>query len=184
MSLETRPMSLNDLTPGTWTVDPAHSEVGFTARHMMVSKVRGTFSDFSAEVVIGETLEQSTVTAEVRMDSVDTRSEDRDGHLRSSDFFDIEHYPTMTFRSTAVTNDSLTGELTIKGVTREVTFDLEFGGISSDPWGGVRAGVEATTTVNRKDFGLSWNVAVEGGGVLVGEKVQISLDVQLVQPTS
>ncbi|WP_153398023.1 YceI family protein [Ornithinicoccus halotolerans] len=175
-------VSPSQLIPGTWTVDAAHSEVGFTARHMMVTKVRGTFADFSAEVVVGETLADSSVSATVQMASVDTRNTDRDGHLVSPDFFDVETYPTMTFRSAQVTETSMTGDLTIKGVTRPVTFDLEFNGTSDDPWGGVRAGFEATTTINRKDWGLSWNVAVESGGVLVSEKVQIHLDIQLVQP--
>lgn len=175
-------LSPNQLVPGTWTVDAAHSEIGFTARHMMVTKVRGTFSEFSAEVVVGETMADSSVSATVQMGSVDTRSADRDGHLVSPDFFDVENYPTMTFRSTQVTESTMTGDLTIKDVTRPVTFDLEFNGASDDPWGGVRAGFEASTTINRKDWGLSWNVAVESGGVLVGEKVQIHLDIQLVQP--
>lgn len=177
-------MNLKDLTPGTWTVDSAHSEIGFTARHLMVSKVRGTFGEFSAEVNVADSFEGSTVTAEVKMDSIDTRSEDRDAHLRSADFFQTDEFPTMTFTSTAVTKDSLTGDLTVRGVTKEVTFDLEFVGISDDPWGGVRAGFEASTTINRKDFGLTWNVAIESGGVLVSDKIQIQLDIQLVKPAA
>lgn len=175
-------MSIKDLTPGVWTVDASHSEVGFTARHLMVSKVRGTFSEFAATVEVGETFESSSVTADVKLASVDTRSEDRDNHLRSTDFFDVENYPSMTFTSTEVTESTLTGDLTIKGVTQRVTFDLDFGGVSDDPWGGTRAGVEATTEVNRKDFGLTWNVAIEGGGVLVSDKVKIHLDIQLIKP--
>lgn len=173
----------NTLAPGTYAVDPSHTEIGFTARHMMVTKVRGTFSDFTADVVVGDSLASTTVQAEVQMNSVDTRSEDRDNHLRTSDFFGIEEHPSMTFRSTEITESSLTGDLTIKGQTRPVTFDLEFNGVSPDPWGGTRAGFEATTEINRKDWDLTWNVAVEGGGVLVGEKVKIHLDVQLVVPT-
>ncbi len=173
----------NSLAPGTYTVDPSHTEIGFSARHMMVAKVRGTFEEFSAEVVVGETLADSTVTAEVQLNSVDTRNEDRDNHLRTSDFFDVENHPTMTFRSTEITETSMTGDLTIKGNTRPVTFDLEFNGVSPDPWGGTRAGFEATTEVNRKDWDLTWNVAVEGGGVLVSEKVKLQLDVELVVPT-
>lgn len=173
----------NSLAPGTYTVDPTHTEIGFTARHMMVAKVRGTFSDFSAEVVVGETLAETSVSAEVQMNSVDTRNEDRDNHLRTSDFFDVENFPTMTFRSTEITDSAMTGDLTIKGNTRPVTFDLEFNGVSPDPWGGTRAGFEATAEVNRKDWDLTWNVAVEGGGVLVSEKIKLQLDVELVVPT-
>lgn len=173
----------NTLAPGTYAVDASHTEIGFTARHMMVTKVRGTFSDFTADVVVGQSLADTSVTAEVKMDSVNTRSEDRDNHLRTSDFFDIETHPTMSFRSTEITESTMAGDLTIKGQTRPVTFDLDFNGVSPDPWGGTRAGFEASTEINRKDWDLTWNVAVEGGGVLVSEKVKIHLDVQLVVPT-
>ena len=169
------------LKPGTWNVDAAHSEVGFTARHLMVSKVRGQFKDFAAVVTVAQPFNLSSVEATVQLASVDTNSADRDTHLKSADFFDVENNPTLTFKSTKVTDSTLEGLLTIKGITKPVTFDLEFGGVSADPWGGTRAGFEATTEINRKDFGLSWNVAVEGGGVLVGEKVKIALDIQLVQ---
>ncbi|HYO19582.1 MAG TPA: YceI family protein [Dermatophilaceae bacterium] len=173
--------TLSDLKPGVWTVDAAHSEVGFTARHLMVSKVRGQFKDFAAVVSVGPSFVESSVEATVQMASVDTSSADRDTHVKSADFFDVENNPTMTFKSTKVTEKSLEGLLTIKGVSNPVSFDLDFGGVSADPWGGTRAGFEATTEINRKDFGLSWNVAIEGGGMLVGEKVKITLDVQLVQ---
>jgi len=173
--------SLSNLTPGTWNVDATHSEVGFTARHLMVSKVRGQFKDFTAVVTVGQPFEQSTVEATVQLASIDTNAADRDTHLRSADFFDIENHPAMTFKSTQVTDSSLEGDLTIKGITKPVTFDLEFGGISADPWGGTRAGFEATAEINRKDFDLTWNVAIEGGGLLVGETVKIALDVELVQ---
>ena len=173
--------NLSDLKPGTWTVDASHSEVGFVARHLMVSKVRGQFKDFAAAVTVAQPFELSSVEATVQMASIDTSSADRDTHVKSPDFFDVENNPVMTFRSTKVTDDSLEGLLTIKGTTKPVSFDLEFGGVSADPWGGTRAGFEATTEISRKDFGLTWNVAIEGGGVLVGEKVKITLDVQLVQ---
>ena len=146
-----------------------------------MSKVRGQFKDFDAVVNVAQPFEDSTVEATVQLASVDTNAADRDTHLKGADFFDVENNPAMTFKSTKVTNHSLEGDLTIKGVTKPVTFDLDFGGISADPWGGTRAGFEATTEINRKDFGLSWNVAIEGGGVLVGEKVKIALDVELVQ---
>jgi polyisoprenoid-binding protein YceI len=173
--------ALSDLKPGIWNVDASHSEIGFTGRHLMVSKVRGQFKDFAAVVAIGQPFEQSTVAATVQIASIDTNDGDRDTHLRSADFFDVENNPTMTFTSTKVTDDSLEGDLTIKGITKPVTFDLDFGGVSADPWGGTRAGFEATTEINRKDFDLTWNVALETGGVLVGEKIKIALDVELVQ---
>lgn len=173
--------NLSDLKPGIWNVDASHSEVGFTARHLMVSKVRGQFKDFAAVVTVAQPFELSTVEATVRMASIDTSSADRDAHVKSPDFFDVENNPTMTFTSTRVTDQSLEGLLTIKGVSKQVRFDLDFGGVSADPWGGTRAGFEAITEINRKDFDLSWNVAIEGGGMLVGEKVKIVLDVQLVQ---
>jgi polyisoprenoid-binding protein YceI len=173
--------TLSDLKPGTWNVDPSHSEVGFTARHLMVSKVRGQFKDFTAVVTVAQPFEESNVEATVQMASVDTNSADRDVHVKSADFFDVENNPTMTFTSTKVADNTLDGLLTIKGITKPVSFDLDFGGVSADPWGGTRAGFEATTEINRKDFDLSWNVAIEGGGVLVGEKVKIALDIELVQ---
>ena len=173
--------SFSDLTPGTWTVDPSHSEVGFVARHLMVTKVRGQFKEFDATVTVGQPLEESSVTATVQLASIETGATDRDVHLRSADFFDVENNPVMTFTSTSVSSDKLQGDLTIKGVTHPVVFDLDFAGVSADPWGGTRAGFEATTEINRKDFGLTWNVAIEGGGVLVGEKIKIVLDIQLVK---
>jgi polyisoprenoid-binding protein YceI len=173
--------NLSDLKPGIWNVDASHSEVGFVSRHLMVSKVRGQFNDFAAVVTVAQPFNLSTVEATVQMASVDTNSTDRDTHVKSADFFDVENNPAMTFKSTKVSDNTLEGVLTIKGVSKPVSFDLEFGGVSADPWGGTRTGFEATTEINRKDFGLSWNVAIEGGGVLVGEKVKITLDVQLVQ---
>lgn len=176
--------TLQDLTPGTWTVDPSHTEIGFVARHMMVSKVHGRFEDFTADVVIASPLEDSTVNATVQLASVNTRSADRDGHLKSGDFFDVEIHPEMTFRSTKVTAERLEGDLTIKAVTHPVVFDVDFNGVRTSPLGvGSVAGFEARTQINRKDFGLVWNVAIEGGGVLVSDKITIALDVELVQQT-
>ena len=167
---------------GTWTIDTSHSTVGFVARHMMVAKVRGRFKDFSAEIVIAENPADSRVDATVQMASVDTNDEARDNHLRTNDFFDIENHPTMTFTSTSLegagTDFELHGDLTIKGVTRPVTFDLEVGGVAKDPWGNTKAGFTASTTVNRKDFGLTYNAALETGGVLIGDKVTIELDIE------
>lgn len=152
---------------------------------MMVSKVRGTFNEFSADIAIAENPLESTLTATVQMDSIDTGNADRDGHLRANDFFDVATYPTMTLRSTGFSGSgeefTMTADLTIRGITQSVTFDLEFAGVGTDPWGGTRAGFSASTTINRKDFGVEWNAPLETGGVLVGDKVQIELDVQLVK---
>jgi len=173
--------SFTDLAPGAWTVDPAHSEIGFVARHLMVTKVRGRFSEFEATVTVGDSFETSSATATIQLASVDTRTADRDNHLRSSEFFDVAVTPTMTFSSTKVSADSIAGDLTIKGVTQPIVLDLEFNGVTTDPWGGTRAGFEAHTEINRKDFGLTWNVALESGGVVVGDKIKIELDIELVK---
>jgi polyisoprenoid-binding protein YceI len=173
--------SINDLPAGTWNIDASHSELGFTARHLMVTKVRGKFNEFEGAAKVADDVTASQVSAVVQLASIDTGSADRDAHLKSGDFFDVENNPTMSFTSTAVTEDTLKGDLTIKGVTKPVEFDLEFNGLATDPWGNQKAGFEATTEINRKDFGLEWNVALEGGGVLVSEKIKINLDVQLVK---
>ena len=173
--------TITSLPTGTWTIDPAHTEVGFVARHLMVSKVRGTFSAVEGTVVAADPVSDSTVDVTVQMASVETRSADRDGHLKSADFFDVENFPTMTFKSTSFDGENLTGDLTIKDVTKPVTFEVEFGGVGNDPWGNTKAGFEAEAEVNRKDWGLNWNAAVEGGGVLVSEKIKIVLDVQLLK---
>jgi polyisoprenoid-binding protein YceI len=173
--------SIKDLPAGSWTVDPSHTEIGFVARHLMVTKVRGQFKDVEGTAKVGDDIRDSLVTAVVRLDSVDTGSADRDAHLKSADFFDVENNPTMSFTSTEVTEDSLKGDLTIKGITKPVAFDLDFNGVATDPWGNVKAGFEAETEINRKDWGLEWNVALEGGGVLVSEKIKIKLDVQLTK---
>ena len=174
-------MSLSELSPGTWTVDPAHSDVAFVARHLMVTKVRGRFTDVSGTVRVAEEFSDSTVTAAASVASVATGNDDRDAHLRSDDFFAADEFPEITFASTAVTPSSLTGDLTIKGVTKPVTFDLEFSGVAADPWGNTKAAFEARTIVNRKDWGLTWNAALEGGGVLVSDQVTLTLDIQLLK---
>ena len=173
--------SFPGLTPGTWTVDSSHSEVGFVARHLMVAKVRGRFTNVSGTVTVADPIEQSTVEVTAQMDSIDTRTADRDAHLKSADFFDIEKYPTMTFKSTSFDGKKLTGDLTIKDVTKPVTFDVEFSGVQADPWGNTKAGFEAEASVDRTDWGLTWNAALEGGGVLVGEKVKLVIDVELLK---
>ncbi len=178
---------LSALTPGTWTVDPSHSTVGFVARHLMITKVRGRFTDFSGSLEITPDPLQSRVEATVNLASVDTGDAGRDAHLRNADFFDLDGggSPTMTFTSTGIKEEhgeyKLFGDLTVNGVTRQVEFDLEFDGVSPDPWGGTRAAFTAETEINRKDFGLEWNVALETGGVLVSDKVKVQLDVQAVK---
>ena len=178
--------TLEGLKPGVWTVDTSHSEVGFTARHLMVSKVRGRFTDYSATVTVAPNVLDSTVEAVVQLESVETRDEKRDAHLKSADFFHVEEHPTMSFTSTGIREHGsdfyLDGDLTIRGTTRPVTFDLEFNGVATTPWGGRSAGFSAETEINRKDWGLEWNVALESGGVLVSEKVKIALEIEALAP--
>ncbi|MGH9065635.1 MAG: YceI family protein [Acidimicrobiales bacterium] len=174
------------LPVGTWKLDPVHTSVEFTARHMMVSKVKGRFKTFSGTITVAEDPLASSVTASIDPASVDTHEEKRDAHLRSPDFFDVEKFPTIEFESTSVRPGSgghvLTGDLTIHGVTRTVELDLEHNGTGPDPYGGTRTGFTATTEINRKDFGLVWNAAIEGtGGVVVGDKVGITLEVEAVK---
>ncbi|MGI6878648.1 YceI family protein [Microbacterium sp. gxy059] len=168
--------------PGTYVLDAAHSEVGFEVRHMMISKVRGQFAVKEATIVLPENPLEATVTATADVASIDTGDEGRDAHLRSADFFDAENHPTISFRSTGVREASggfvVDGDLEIKGVTRPVTFDLELGGFGVDPWGNYKAGATGTTTIDREQFGLTWNAALETGGVLVGKDVKITLDLQ------
>lgn len=176
---------LDLLTPGTWNVDPSHSSLTFVARHLMVTKVRGRFAAFSGTAVINDEKLLSSVTATAEVASIDTNDKGRDEHLRSADFFDVASHPTIGFKSTKITRNgddfTLIADLTIKGVTKSVSFDLEFEGVGQDPWGNTKAGFSAEAEVNRKDWGLEWNVALEAGGVLVGEKVKLELDIQLVK---
>jgi len=187
MSTATAPHSsqLADLTPGIWTVDPTHSTVGFTARHLMITKVHGHFTDFDGVVTIAQDPLESSVTANVRLASVDTGNADRDGHLRTADFFDVENHPEMTLRSTGIVErgntDILTADLTIAGQTHPVEFALEFDGVTTDPFGSTKAGFAATADINRSDWGLSFNMALDTGGVLVSDKITIGLDIQLVR---
>jgi polyisoprenoid-binding protein YceI len=171
-------------TVGTWAIDPVHSEVGFTVRHMMVSKVRGRFTSFSGEIVTGADPLDSSVTAEIALDSIVTGQEQRDAHIRSADFFDVENHPTMTYRSTGVRQHGdgyvVDGQLTLKGVTRDVPLTLELNGYGPDAYGGTRAGFTATAEISRSDFGVNWNAAIEGGGVVVSDKVTIQLEIEAV----
>ncbi|KTR94937.1 polyisoprenoid-binding protein [Microbacterium testaceum] len=179
---DTTTLEIPGYKAGTWVLDPSHSEVTFTVRHMMISKVRGTFGMKSATLVAPENPLEATVEASVDVTSVDTKDEGRDQHLRSAEFFDIETYPTMDFRSTGVRVEDgdflVDGELTIRGVSKPATFSIDFGGFGTDPWGNYKAGATAKTVINREDFGLTWNAALETGGVLVGKDVTIELDLQ------
>ena len=168
-----------EVVAGTWTIDPSHSEVGFTVRHLM-SKVRGQFTSFEGSLTSGDSLESTRATATIDLNSIDTRDGQRDGHLRSADFFDVENSGQMTFTTTSFDGTSATGDLTIKGVTRPVELDVEFLGAGEDPWGGQRVGFEATTEISRKDFGIDFNVPLDGGKVLIGDKVSIHLAVEAV----
>jgi polyisoprenoid-binding protein YceI len=167
---------------GTWAIDPVHSEVSFVVRHMMVSKVRGRFDTFSGTITTGDDPLQSAVSATVDLSSVNTGSPDRDNHIRSADFFEVETHPTMTYQSTGVRRDGddfvLDGDLTLRGVTKPVALKLEVNGFGPDAYGGTRAGFSATGEINRSDFGVSYNGPIPGGGVAVSEKVTIHLEIE------
>jgi polyisoprenoid-binding protein YceI len=169
----------------TWTIDPIHSEVGFSVRHMMVSKVRGRFTKFSGQLVTAEEPQKSSVTAEIDLGSIDTGQEQRDNHIRSADFFEVETYPTMTYKSTGIRVEDgeyiLDGELTLKGVTRSVPLHLELNGFGPDPYGGTRAGFTATGELNRRDFNISFNAPLQNGGVVVADKIQLQLEIEAVK---
>src|SRR3954462_6431626 len=173
---------------GTWDIDAAHSTVGFSVRHMMVSKVRGYFREFSGELVTAEDPTQSSVTARINMDSIDTRQEQRDAHIRSADFFDVGNHTEMTFRSTSVKTDgadwTVEGDLTIKGITKPVTLALELNGFGPDANGGTRAGFSAKTEVSRKAYGVDIDMTMDGGGVVVGDKIAVELEIEAVLRTA
>ena len=177
-------MSTPQIPAGTWTIDPSHSEVGFSVRHLMVSKVKGNFETFEGTITIAEDPLQSSVTAEVDLSSINTRDEQRDGHLRSADFFEVETHPKLTFTSTSVEPKGddyvVTGDLSIKGTTKPVVLDLEFNGVHPDPWGGTRAGFSAETEISRKEFGVDFEIPMDGGGVVVGDKIKVLLEVEAV----
>lgn len=170
-----------------WQVDKSHSHINFTARHMMISKVRGEFTDYDIDVNFDENnLTATTVDVAIKTDSVSTRDAQRDTHLKSPDFFNAEQFPVMTFKSKRVVQDSpnrgkLIGDLTIRNVTHEVTLDVEYSGIAKTPWGGSSAGFAARTTINRKDWQLNWNVALETGGWLVSDQINIEIELELAQ---
>jgi polyisoprenoid-binding protein YceI len=186
MTTETTTIETDRLA-GTYRLDPTHTRLGFVARHAMVTKVRGAFTDFEGEITVDPTdpgAASASVTIQAK--SVDTRNADRDAHLRSNDFFAMDEYPTVAFQSTGVERVGddefrVTGDLTVKDVTKQISFDVEYTGAVVDPWGNVRIGFEGSTTVNRKDWGLTWNAPLEAGGVLVSEKVTIEFDVSAVK---
>lgn len=171
----------------SWQIDPSHSHITFTVRHMMISKVRGRFEAFSGSVNFDEANPaNTTVNIEVDLTSVNTRDEKRDGHLKSPDFFDVEKYPTMTFLSNRVEqidahNGRLYGNLTIKGISKEIVLEVTYAGTAKSPWGIVSAGFSARGAVNRKEWGLNWNQALETGGVLVGDEINIEIELELVE---
>lgn len=173
-------------SPGTFTIDPSHTIVGFVARHLMVTKVRGRFTQIEGTVTIAENPLESSAQAVLQTAGVTTNDEGRDTHIKSADFFDVENYPTITFTSTGLKDAGkgrfvLVGDLTIKGVTKPVELDVDFEGVAGDPWGGERIGFTASTEVEREDWGLNWNVALESGGVLVSKKIKLELEVQAVR---
>jgi polyisoprenoid-binding protein YceI len=172
---------------GTWDIDVAHSTVGFSVRHMMVSKVRGYFREFSGELVTAEDPAQSSVTARIDMDSIDTRQEQRDAHIRSADFFDVGNHTEMIFRSTGVRADgadwTVEGDLTIKGITKPVALKLELNGFGPDAYGGTRAGFTAKTEISRKAFGVDIDMPMDGG-VVVGDKINVELEIEAVLRTA
>src|SRR5215213_11935416 len=185
-TIDTIPATLSELS-GTYVLDPAHTRIGFVARHAMVTKVRGAFNEFEGSAVIdGTDLTKSTGQLTIQAASIDTRNEQRDGHLRSNDFLAMEEYPQITFTSTGIqqtgpTSVELTGELTVRGVTNTVTIPFEFEGAATDPFGNLRVGFEGSVVINRKDFGVSWNVALETGGVLVSDKVTLEFEVSAIK---
>ena len=178
--------TLGDLS-GTYVLDPAHTRIGFVARHAMVTKVRGQFNDYEGSAVVdADDFTRSTASLTIQAASIDTRNEQRDGHLKSNDFLSLEEYPQITFVSTGVTQTGetsleLTGDLTIKGVTNSITVPFEFEGAATDPFGNLRVGFEGSVVINRKDYGVSWNAALETGGVLVSEKVTLEFEVSAIK---
>ena len=174
---------LSTLPAGTFAIDASHSRVGFSARHAMVTKVRGSFNDYAGSAVVADGA--ASITIDINVASIDTRSADRDGHLQSPDFFDVATFPKITFKSTSVkdagnANLSVTGDLTIKDVTKSITIDFEYTGTATDPFGNARFGFEGESEINRKDFGLTWNAALETGGILVSENIKLEFEISTI----
>jgi polyisoprenoid-binding protein YceI len=184
MQPTTATVTIPDYLAGTWKADPVHSEIGFSVRHLMLSKTRGRFTSFDVTIVTGEDPLASTVTATIDLASIETGNEHRDNHLRSADYFDVEKHPTMSYQSTGVRQAGdgwlVDGELTLHGVTRQVPLAVEVNGFGPDPFGGQRAGFSATANINRSDFGIDLTIPMDGGGIAVGDKVAISLEIEAV----
>lgn len=173
------------LPTGTWNIDPAHSEVAFVIRHLM-TKVRGSFTEFSGSLEIAENVTESKATVEIQIKSIDTRNSDRDAHIRSAEILDLDNHPAMTFVTNGVRENGsdkyfLDGTLTIRDVTRPITLDLEFNGTDTDPWGGTRVGFSATTSISRKEYGIEFNIPLGGDKALLGDNVDVQLEVQAVK---
>jgi polyisoprenoid-binding protein YceI len=174
-------------TPATvWKLDPTHTSVEFSVKHLMISTVKGRFADVEGTVTVpGDAVGDATVEVVIKAASIDTRNEQRDGHLRSADFFDVEQFPELTFTSTAIEGSkdefTVTGDLTIRGITKPVTLEATFEGQGKDPWGGTRMGFSASGKFDRRDFGLVWNQALEAGGVMVSNDVKLQIDAELIQ---
>ena len=182
MSTATTETTITQAT-GTWVIDPVHTNLGFSVRHAMVSKVRGNFTDYTGSFTIdGDNLANSTAELTIQTASIETKTADRDAHLKSPDFLDVENFPTLTFKSTAVASKGddivVTGDLTIHGVTKSVDVVYTFLGLSTDPYGNNKIGFEGSAKISRKDFGLTWNAALETGGVMVGDDIKLNLDVE------
>ena len=175
---------MNDLTPGTWTLDPGHTSASFAVRHAGISKARGQFTDVEGSLEVGEGGQNLAFSTTLKTDSITTSQEDRDNHLRSGDFFDVENFPEITFTSTKVEDDKLIGDLTIRDITKPVTLDFSYEGAATDPFGIYRAGFTGETKISRKEFGLTWNAALEAGGVLVADEVKISIEAEFTAPTA
>ena len=185
MTASTETTTIPGYVAGTWEIDPVHSEVGFTARHMMVSKVRGRFTQFSGELVTAPDLLQSSVTATIELTSIQTGNEQRDQHIRSADFFEVDKYKTMTYRSTGLRPEGdhyvLDGELALRDVTKQVPLKLELNGFGPDPYGGTRAGFTATGEINRRDFNVNFSAPMQNGGVVVADKIALHLEIEAVK---
>ncbi len=173
---------------GDWEVDPGHADVAFIGRHFALTKIRGRFTDITGTVAIADDIAQSTVVVEISMASVDSGNQTRDDHLRSEDLFDVTNYPSATFVSTVVAvegnSGEMTGDLTIKGITRPVTLDVEYLGHATDPWSNERAVFSASTTIDREDWGLNWNMILDAGGLLVSKQIRLEIDVELIRQNS
>ncbi|MBA5792329.1 YceI family protein [Flavobacterium sp. xlx-214] len=168
-----------------WNIDPTHSEIGFKVKHMMFTNVKGNFNDYSANIDFNEDLKDANLEFEAKVNSIFTNNADRDNHLKSADFFDVEQFPTLNFKSTEIKGQGneyeISGDLTIKGVTKPIKLNAEFSGLMTDPWGNTKVGLNLDGKINRKDFGLTYNAALETGGVLVGEDIKLNAEIQLVE---